>query len=213
MTLRKEREVTYLMERYLDVAKEALKVASETIVYFLKADMRSAKSLMAKQKGLCAEIFHHRTLIWNKLGTGAFLPLIRVDLWAIVHHISGITDAAKACCEGFLLQQPRIPPEVVPKINQMNTAVFRFFPPVSDSVLQYLKGTDVLAAISGNMEALHKARKELDDLESALGYELVACALESGDKAVLDACIRRLTLVAVQMCRTFEQVQLITIKL
>lgn len=213
MTLKRERDVTFLMERYLNVAKDALKAASGSIEFFLQEDPRSAKSLLIKQKSFCAEIVNYRKMIWEKLGKGAFLPLIRVDLWATVHHIAGITDAAKVCCETFLLQQPRLPRSVVPKVALMSTTVFRLFPPVSDSVLHYLKGPDIMAAISGNMDILDRGRRELDDIESGIGHELLSCSLAPGDKAVADICIRSLSDVASRICRAFDQVQLITIKL
>ena len=213
MTLRKEREVTAVIDRYLDIVKALLKVAAEAVESYLKGDVATARVLAIKLSGLRAEIENYRYDAWDKLSRGAFLPLIRVDLLALVNHIAAVTEAAEACCETFLLQKPEIPSGMLHEFSAMAEAAFKFFPPINDSVLHYLKGADILGVVNRNREEICKLKVRRDDLQRHLREKIYAPGLECRQRAAMGACVRSIRAVSDHALRTFEQIQLITIKL
>ncbi|MCK5551853.1 MAG: DUF47 family protein, partial [Deltaproteobacteria bacterium] len=112
---KKEKEVVDLILRHLNTAEECLTTAMKTVETYLKGEIPEAKALALKVDGIETENDFIRYSIRDKLYSGAYLPMVRGDIYNVIERIDKVCDAAEACCDFFLDQRPEVPEELKPQ--------------------------------------------------------------------------------------------------
>jgi len=213
MMLKKEREVNFLMEKHLDDIRDWLKTASEALRSFFSDDIEKIKFIILKKKGFQATAENDRQEIWDKLCKGAYLPAIRGDLLSIAQRVGRSADAAADCCETFLFQRPEIPLKLKNRFALLSDAAFKLFPPIHDSILYYLRGSDVLKIIRQNIKEFRRIKAEVNTIESDLKHLIYSSSLDAWHKGQLNSCMQSIVDISNQVDETADEVQLIMMRL
>jgi len=213
MMLKKEREVNFLLEKHLDEIKEWLKVSSEALSSYLSDDIDKINHLLLSKNQIHTSLEAGRQEIWERLCNGAYLPVIRGDLYGIVKNVGRIADAATSSCETFLFLQPEIPIKIKNQLATMVRLVFFLFRPIHESVLYYLRGDDVLKVIRKNVATFLVKRAEVKTLASNLKNQIYSSDLDYWQKSHINDCLQGVSSICSQSAETNDQIQLVMVKI
>jgi len=211
--LKKEREVIFLLEKHLDEIKEWLKISSEALSYYLSDDLQKINHLLLCKNQIHTSLEAGRQEIWDRLCNGAYLPVMRGDLYGIVKSVGRIADAATLSCETFLFLQPEIPIKVKTQLATIVRMVFFLFRPIHESVLYYLRGDDVLKVVRKNVDAFLVKRAEANTLASNLKNQIYSSDLDHWQKSHLNDCMQSISSISTQATEANDQIQLIMVKI
>jgi len=211
--LKKEREVDYLIEKYLVNIMDWQKTASKAVLSYFMDDLERLKLAVLSKNQFQTTAEQDRQYIWQKLCEGAYLPVIRGSLFSITTDASRIANSATVCCETFYFQQPQISQNLVTEFSSITQGTFNLFKPVYDSILQYLRGMDVVKMISQNIEVFWKLKTEVILLEDELKHQIYASSLDPWQKTQLNMCAQSITAVSNQISELEDEIQLIIAKL
>ena len=213
MMLKKEREVNFLLEKYLDEIKEWLKVSSDALSSYLSDDVEKINHLLLSKNQIHTSLETGRQEIWDRLCNGAYLPFMRGDLYGIVKSVGKIADAATLSCETFLFLQPEIPIKIKNQLATIVRMVFFLFRPIHESVLYYLRGDDVQKVIRKNVDVFLAKRAEVNTLASNLKNQIYSSDLDHWQKSHLNDCMQSISSISSQAIETNDQIQLIMVKI
>jgi uncharacterized protein Yka (UPF0111/DUF47 family) len=213
MMLKKEREVAYLIEKYLDSIRDWQKIASEAVLSYYIDDLERLKLAVLSKNQFQTSAEKDRQHIWQKLCEGAYLPVIRGSLFSITTDASRVANSATSCCEMFFYQQPQISQKLVTDFSSITQGTFNLFKPVYDSILQYLRGMNVVKTISRNTEMFWKQKTDVILLEDELKHQINASSLDPWQKSQLNMCAQSIAAVSNQITEMEYEIQLIITKL
>ena len=123
---KKEREVADLAQRYLGVAEQCLSEAESAIVSYLEGQMdpegmREAAEGVSRHEREADGI--HREMR-DKLFSGAYLPLIRGDIFSLFESLDRVPNAAETCTRFFYGEAPDVPGELRAAFVEVTRASF-----------------------------------------------------------------------------------------
>jgi len=213
MMLKKEREVNFLLEKHLDEIKEWLKDSSEALSAYLSDDIEKINHLLLSKNQIHTSLEAGRQKIWERLCNGAYLPVIRGDLYGIVKSVDRIAHAATLSCETFLYLKPEIPIKIKNQFATIARMVFFLFRPIHESVLYYLRGNDVLKVIRKNVDEFLMQSAEVNALTSSLKNQIYSSDLDHWQKSHLNDCLQSISGISSQSAETNDQIQLIMVKI
>jgi len=213
MMLKKEREVAYLIEKYLDHIRERQKIASGAILSYFMDDLEGLKLTVLSKNQFQMTLEQDRQHIWKKLCQGAYLPAIRGSLFGIATDAGRVADAATACCEIFFFEKPQISQKLSNTFSSATQCTFNLFKPVYDNILQYLRGMDVIKVVSHNAEAYWRLKKEVMLLEDDLKDLIFNSSLDRWEKTQLNMCGQSISAVSNRIGEMEDEIQLIIAKL
>ena len=213
MMLKKEREVAYLIEKYLDNIRDWQKTASQAVLSYFMDDLEGLKLAVLSKNQFQTSLEKDRQHIWKKLCEGAYLPAIRGSLFGITTDASRITDSTTVCCETFFFQQPQLSQKLSTEFSSITQGTFNLLKPVYDSILQYLRGMDVVKMVSRNTELFWKQKSEVILLEDELKRQISASSLDPWQKTQLNMCAQSITAVSNRISEMEDEIQLIIAKL
>jgi predicted phosphate transport protein (TIGR00153 family) len=209
---KKEKEVVDLILRHLNTAEECLTTAMKTVETYLKGKIPEAKTLALKVDGIETENDFIRYSIRDKLYSGAYLPMVRGDIYNVVERIDKVCDAAEACCDFFLDQRPEIPEELKPEFLQVAQESFGIFVPLKEALENYL-------GEGGNVELIRERAKqvgiiesEVDKLEWDLTREIFTSSLDWGHKVHLRLCLDTIVELSDRAEDTADRLEIAVIK-
>jgi len=211
--LKKEREVAYLIEKYLDNIKDWQKTASEAVLSYFMDDLEALKLAVLSKNQFQTAAEKDRQYIWKKLCEGAYLPVIRGSLFSITTDASRIANSATVCCETFFFQKPQISQRLSTDFSSITQGTFNLFKPVYNSILQYLRGMDVFRAISQNTEVYWNQKTELILIEDELKRQISVSSIDPWQKTQLNMCAQSITAVSNRISEMEDEIQLIIAKL
>jgi len=96
MLFKKEKEVIELILKHLDVTENTIKSSLKTIEFYLDENIAEAKIWARKTRGTESEADLIRYDIRDKLYLGAYLPLLREDIYKLVESVDKVGNAAEA---------------------------------------------------------------------------------------------------------------------
>ena len=211
--LKKEREVAYLIEKYLDNIRDWQKTASQAVLSYFMDDLEGLKLAVLSKNQFQTSSEKDRQHIWKKLCEGAYLPAIRGSLFGITTDASRIVDSTTVCCETFFFQQPQLSQKLSTEFSSITQGTFNLFKPVYDSILQYLRGMDVVKMVSRNTELFWKLKSEVILMEDELKRQIFASSLDPWQKTQLNMCAQSITAVSNRISEMEDEIQLIIAKL
>ena len=213
MMLKKEREVAFLIEKYLDNIRDWQKTASEAVLSYFMDDLEALKLAVLSKNQFQTAAEKDRQYIRKKLCEGAYLPVIRGSLFSITTDASRIANSATVCCETFFFQKPQISQKLSTEFSSITQGTFNLFKPVYDSILQYLRGMDVVKTIGQNTEVYWNQKTELILIEDELKHQISVSSIDPWQKTQLNMCAQSITAVSNRISEMEDEIQLIIAKL
>ncbi len=131
---KKEKKVTELAKHYLGIVDECVSTARECIDAYLDGDLEKADAARIRASTLESDADASRREIGDVLHSGAYLPLLRGDIYSLIDSLDGVPNAAEGCCGFFVSQRPQIPEPLKEQFREIAHATFDILVPLDTAI-------------------------------------------------------------------------------
>jgi predicted phosphate transport protein (TIGR00153 family) len=209
---KKEKEVIELIIKHLDVVEDCAKTSLKAGEFYLQADISQAKDHTRKSQSLESEADLIRHDIRDKLYSGAYLPLLREDVYKLVESIDKVANAAEACCDFFLNQRPAVPKEMGSSFLSVTRESLGIIVSLKLAVLCYLKGDCKIETVRDHTREIGLQESRVDKLEWDLTKEIFISELDFAHRLHLKLCLDSIVEVSDRAEDAGDQLELATLK-
>jgi len=209
---KKEKEVIELILKHLDVIENVMKSGLKTIEFYLDANLGEAKVWARKTRSTESEADLIRYEIRDKLYSGAYLPLLREDIYKLVESIDKVGNAAEACSDFFLNQRPLIPDEMKPHFLEVSKESLGIIDPLKLAILCYFQGDCKIETVRDHTREVGIQESRVDKHEWDLTKEIFNCELDFAHQMHLKLCLNSIVEVSDRAEDAGDQLELATLK-
>ncbi len=212
MLFKKEKEVIELILKHLEMVVECVSNSIKTIEFYIKGNISEAKAWARKTRSNESEADIVRYEIRDKLYLGAYLPLLREDVYKLVESIDKVGNAAEACSDFFLNQRPLIPDELRPHFLEVSKESLGVMASLELAVLCYLKGDCKIETVRDHTREIGLQESRVDKLEWDLTKEIFNSELDFAHQNHLKLCLDSIVEVSDRAEDAGDQLELATLK-
>jgi predicted phosphate transport protein (TIGR00153 family) len=212
LLFKKEKEVIELILKHLDAVEESLKTGIQTIEIYLEDNISEAKILARKVRSTESEADVIRYNIRDKLYSGAYLPLLREDIYKLIESIDKVSNAGEACCDFFLNQRPTIPEEMRPHFAAVVLESLGIIDNLKLAVLCYFKGECKIEMVREHTKEVGLQESRVDKLEWDLTKEIFTSPQDFAHQLHLKHCLDYIVEVSDRAEDAGDQLELATLK-
>ncbi len=212
MLFKKEKEVIDLIEQHAAKMEACLSTAIETLLAYLDDDIAKAKTLARTTDALESEADLIRLQIRDRLYSGAYMPVLREDIYKLVESLDRVANAAEKCCDTFLNQRPEIPAELKSLYADIIRISLGIGEPLKNAVLCYLRGICPIEVSREHAKEVGLAESKVDSLEWDLTKEIFSSTLSYGHKVHLRRCLDNIASVSDRAEDSADQLELVSLK-
>ncbi|UCE54001.1 MAG: DUF47 domain-containing protein [Desulfobacterales bacterium] len=213
LLFKKEKEVVKLILKHLDMIEECLKNGIKTIEYYLENNISEAKVSARKSRRIESEADIIRYGIRDKLYSGAYLPLLREDIYKLIESVDKVGNAGEACSDFFLNQRPLIPDEMKSHFLAIAQESLGIIDPLKLAVLCYFKGECKIEVVREHTKEVGMQESRVDKLEWDLTKEIfISTSLDFAHKHHLKNCLDAIVEVSDRAEDASDQLELATLK-
>jgi len=212
LLFKKEKEVIGLILNHLDMVEECLQSGIKAIEFYLEDNIAEAKNWARKSRSSESEADTIRYRIRDKLYSGAYLPLLREDIYKLVESIDKVGNAGEACSDFFLNQRPLIPDEMKLPFRVVAQNSLGIIEPLKLAVLCYFKGECKIEIVREHTKDIGMQESNVDKLEWDLTKEIFTSTLDFAHKHHLKNCLDAIVEVSDRAEDAGDQLELATLK-
>jgi hypothetical protein len=212
LLFKKEKEVIELILKHLDLVEDSLKTGIQTIEVYLNDNISEAKGLARKVRSEESEADTVRYNIRDKLYSGAYLPLLREDIYKLIESIDKVANAGEACCDFFLNQRPTIPTEMKSHFVAVAQESLGIIDNLKLAVLCYFKGECKIEVVREHTKEIGLQESRVDKLEWDLTKEIFISSLDFAHQLHLKHCLDYIVEVSDRAEDAGDQLELATLK-
>ena len=209
---KKEKEVIELILKHLNLVEDTLKTGIRTIEVYLDDNINEAKILARKVRSEESEADIVRYKIRDKLYSGAYLPLLREDIYKLIESIDKVANAGEACCDFFLNQRPLIPAEMKSHFVAVSQESLGIIDNLKLAVLCYFKGECKIEAVREHTREIGLQESSVDKLEWDLTKLIFTSSKDFAHQLHLKECLNHIVEVSDRAEDAGEQLELATLK-
>jgi predicted phosphate transport protein (TIGR00153 family) len=213
LLFKKEKEVIALILKHLDMVEECLKDGIKAVELYLDDNISEAKIYARKARSAESEADIIRYGIRDKLYSGAYLPLLREDIYKLIESVDKVGNAGEACSDFFLNQRPSIPDEMKSQFLAVARDSLGIIEPLKLAVLCYFKGECKIEVVREHTKDVGMQESRVDKLEWDLTKEIfTSTSLEFARKHHLKNCLDAIVEVSDRAEDAGDQLELATLK-
>lgn len=212
MLFKKEKKVIELILKHLEMTEETVKDSLKTIQYYIDGNVSEAKVWARKTRSNESEADIIRYEIRDKLYRGAYLPLLREDVYKLVESIDKVGNAAEACSDFFLNQRPLIADELKPHFLDIGKESLSIIGSLKLAVMCYLKGDCKIETVRDHTREIGIQESRVDKLEWDLTKEIFNSELDFAHQSHLKLCLDSIVEVSDRAEDAGDQLELATLK-
>ena len=209
---KKEKQVIELILKHLDLIEKSMKEGLKTIECYMDDNISEAKVFGRKTRSHESEADLIRYDIRDKLYSGAYLPLLREDIYKLVESIDKVGNAAEACSDFFLNQRPSIPKEMKSHFLAASKESLGVVESLKLAVLCYFKGDCKIETVRDHTREIGLTESRVDKLEWDLTKEIFTSELDFAHKTHLKHCLDTIVEVSDRAEDAGDQLELATLK-
>ena len=212
MFFKKEKEVIELILKHLELVEDSLKNGIRTIEFYLDDNIGEAKILGRKVRSEESEADIVRYKIRDKLYSGAYLPLLREDIYKLIESIDKVANAGEACCDFFLNQRPVITDELKPAFVEVVRESLGIIDNLKLAVLCYFKGECKIEVVREHTKEVGMQESRVDKFEWDLTKAILTSPMDLAHKLHLRLCLESIVETSDRAEDAGEQLELATLK-
>lgn len=209
---KKEKEVIVLIIKHVEIVEDCVLSAAKTIKSYLKDDIDSAKRLAHQVDRIETRADLVRYEMRDKLYSGAYLPLLREDIYKLVESLDEVADAGEACCDFFLNQRPAFPDELKPLFLEVSQESLGIIKPLKAAILCFIKGECSTEVVREHAKEVGLKESEVDKIEWDLTKQIFISTLGHSHKLHLRRCLEIIASVSDLAEDVTDQLDLVTLK-
>ncbi len=212
MFFKKEKKVIELILKHLDLVVDSLKSGIQAAECYLNNDMGNAKRLAREVSNIESNADIVRYDLRDKLYSGAYLPLLREDIYKLIESIDKVANAGEACCDFFLNQRPKIPDGLKPAFFEVVGESLGIVDNLKFAVLCYFKGECKIDTIRAHTKEIGLQESRVDKLEWDLTKAIFTSDMDFAHQLHLKLCLDCIVEVSDRAEDAGDQLELATLK-
>jgi hypothetical protein len=212
LLFKKEKQVIEFILKHLDLVEDSLKTGIKTIDNYLAGNISEAKVLARRVRNLESEADVVRYETRDKLYSGAYLPLLREDIYKLIESIDKVANAGEACCDFFLNQRPVIPEEMKPHFLAVVRESLGIIDNLKLAVLCYFKGECKIETVRDHTKEVGLQESRVDKLEWDLTKIILTSSMDLAHQLHLRLCLEHIVEVSDRAEDAGDQLELATLK-
>jgi predicted phosphate transport protein (TIGR00153 family) len=189
---KKEKEVIELIEKHADKVEECVSTSLSTLQAYLNGDIASAKKLARETDNLETQADLIRHHVRDKLYGGAYMPLLREDVYKLVESLDKVANAAEKCCDAFLNQRPVVPEFLKQDFLTVIIVSTGVIKPLKHALLCYLKGLCPMEVSRQHAKDVGLIESKVDSLDWDLTKNIFSSDLTYSHKLHLKICVEHI---------------------
>ena len=189
---KKEKKVIKLIEKHANKVEKCLKTALNSLQDYLNGDIESAKKLARKTDTLETEADLIRHDIRDRLYGGAYMPVLREDVYRLVESMDTVANAAEKCCDVFLNQRPDIPEFLKEDFLAIIITSIGIMEPLKHALICYLKGLCPIEVSRQHAKEVGIIESQVDILGWDLTKKIFTADLKRSHKLHLKICVEHI---------------------
>ena len=186
---KKEKEVIELIEKHANKVEECVTTSFSTLQAYLNGDIANAKKLARQVDNLESQADLIRHQVRDRLYGGAYMPLLREDVYKLVESVDTVANAAEKSCDAFLNQRPVIPELLKQDFLTIITVSTSVIEPLKEALLCYLKGLCPMEVARQHSKDVGLIESKVDSLDWDLTKKIFSSDLAYSHKLHLKLCV------------------------
>ena len=198
MFIDKEKKVKELIDEHVETVGNCLDCFKGCLEAFLHGDTAMTESIhkSCDDAETYADNLHRK--IGDYLYSGAFLPLVRKDIYMLIEFVDKIANKAEAASDVIVCQDPEVPDDYKKTLNKIVETIsdmFRIFREAVSLFAPYesLQEEDKLATIREKITSIGVMESDIDKLEETLMRTIFHSDLPLANKVQLERLFQRIT--------------------
>ena len=212
MIFKKEKEVVNLIAKHADKMEECLSTSIKTIQAYLKENIDEAKKLGRETDKIEKQADLIRHDIRRKLYLGAYMPLLREDIYKLVECIDMVANSAEKCCDFFVNQRPAIPDFLKPDYLEAVEESLGVSAPLKHALLCYLEGICPIEVARQHSREIGLIESKVDQMEWNTTKKIFSSDLDYSHKIHLRLCLDKIVEVSDIAEDAADRLELVTLK-
>ncbi|MDX1707080.1 MAG: DUF47 family protein [Desulfobacterales bacterium] len=209
---KKEKQVIELIVKHLDMIEGSMRNGLKAIEFYLDGNIAEAKVYARKTRSHESEADLIRFKIRDKLYSGAYLPLLRGDIYKLVESIDKVGNAAEASTDFFLNQRPLVPDELKSHFLEVSRESLGVIDYLKLAVTCYLKGDCKIETVRDHTREIGLQESRVDKMEWDLTKEIFNSELEFARRSHLKLALDTIVEVSDRAEDAGDQLELATLK-
>ncbi len=209
---KKEKEVIKLIENHADKVEECLTLSIKTISAYLNDHIPEAKELARQTDHVESEADMVRHEIRDKLYLGAYMPLLREDIYRLVESLDIVANSSEKTCDFFLNQRPLVPDAFKADFLKITEVSMGVGESLKYAVLCYIKGVCPIEVSRNHAKDIGMMESKVDSLEWDLTKKIFTSDLDFARKLHLRHCLDHIVSVSDRAEESAGQLELVTLK-
>ncbi len=209
---KKEKEVIELVIKHVEKVEECISTAAKTLQHYLKDEIAEAKHLARETDKIESEADLIRHDVRDKLYLGAYLPLLREDIYKLVESFDSVANAGESCCDFFLNQRPVIPEELKSDFIIAVQESLGIIVPLKHAVLCFVRGECPIEVTRQHAKEVGLQESNIDHVAWDLTKKIFRSSLRYGHKIHLRLCLESIIEVSDRAENAADQLELTALK-
>ncbi len=209
---KKEKRVVELFSAHVDMTEECLAAAANAIKEYLSGNTRSlateANRVVALEKGADELLRDIRELLYS----GAYLPLIRGDIYRLMSAVDQIANKVEDCLVFLNCQRPTIPQEYRAEFTEITDLTVNCFSEFRVALKAFFKPKGKVKKLRESTARVGEIESFIDNTERALTTHVFESQLQLNEKLHLRRFLARLIRVSDGIEDASQELDLVSLK-
>ena len=174
---KKEKRVVGLILQHIDKTGECVETATDAVGAFLSGDVDKAASSSETTNSLEADADALLRDIREQLYSGAYLPLIRGDIYRLMSAVDDVANKAEDCSDCIHFQKPRV-------AEEYRADILAIVSLTRDCFAEFKKALRAFFKPKGKIDKLREHTRKVSELESLIDGNERALTLQIFDSSL-----------------------------
>ncbi len=192
---KKEKQVQQLVGEHFEIVEQCVKAAVDTVECYLNEDMDGTTAMGLETDRLEREADQMRRKIYNIMGTGAFMPILRGDIHCLVEEIDDLADCAEDVGDVISGERPDIPREFHETIRKIMDSTFKQCQ-LAQKIIGGFFGLNDNMQVQSGIDEITKIEREIDALEWDVTRQIFSSELPLANKLHLKQFLHHLSSIS-----------------
>jgi len=209
---KKEKHVVRLVLEHIDKTAECVQTTTENVKAFVSGNYASAEIAASRISNFESEADTLLREIRNLLYSGAYLPLIRGDIYRLMSRVDDVANKAEDCYDFFHYQKPEIAEEYRAQIIAILELTAGCFLEFKKALQAYLDPKSDIDIVREHTKKVSELESIIDDNEQALTANIFDSSLEKSNKIHLRQCLTHIVTISDTIEDAADELELAGVK-
>lgn len=209
---KKEKRVVGLILEHIDKTGECIEIATDAVKAYASGRLEEAAAAADRVNTVETDADTLLRDIRELLYSGAYLPLIRRDIYRLMSAIDNAANKAEDCYDFVNYQKPRIADEYKTEIIAIVELTVGCFTEFRKALKAFFKPKGKLEKLREHTRRVSELESQIDDHERALTTQIFDSSLSLGEKMHLRRLLSTIVRISDVIEDAADELELVSLK-